>query len=86
MTLTFDLRFYTLLVLGTALFGKAPFKNLICHGLILASDGQKMSKRKQNYPNPLDVVNKYGADAIRSITTIPPLLAPPVYSYIIVVS
>ncbi|ELT94742.1 hypothetical protein CAPTEDRAFT_226043 [Capitella teleta] len=57
--------FYTLQVLGTALFGKAPFKNLICHGLVLAADGQKMSKRKQNYPNPMDVVHKYGADAIR---------------------
>jgi isoleucyl-tRNA synthetase len=57
--------FYTLLVLSTALFGKAPFKNLICHGLVLAADGQKMSKRKKNYPDPLDVVHSYGADAIR---------------------
>ena len=57
--------FYTLLVISTALFGKAPFKNLIANGLILASDGQKMSKRKKNYPDPLDVVSKYGADALR---------------------
>ncbi|XP_076173611.1 isoleucyl-tRNA synthetase [Ptiloglossa arizonensis] len=57
--------FYTLLVISTALFGKAPFKNLIANGLILASDGQKMSKRKQNYPDPIDIVNKYGADALR---------------------
>lgn len=57
--------FYTLLVLSTALFGKAPFKNLICHGLVLAADGQKMSKRKKNYPDPMDIVDKYGADAIR---------------------
>ncbi|CAG9790865.1 unnamed protein product [Diatraea saccharalis] len=57
--------FYTLIVLSTALFNKAPFKNLIANGLILASDGQKMSKRKKNYPDPLDVVNKYGADALR---------------------
>lgn len=57
--------FYTLLVLSTLLFGKPPFKNLIVNGLVLASDGQKMSKRKKNYPDPLTVVNKYGADALR---------------------
>lgn len=57
--------FYTLLVLSTLLFGKPPFKNLICNGLILASDGQKMSKRKKNYPDPMELVNKYGADALR---------------------
>jgi len=57
--------FYTLLVLGSGLFGKPPFKNLICHGLVLAADGEKMSKRKKNYPDPMDVVRKHGADAIR---------------------
>ncbi len=57
--------FYTLLVLSTALFNKPPFKNLIVNGLVLASDGAKMSKSKQNYPDPLIVVNKYGADALR---------------------
>lgn len=57
--------FYTLIVLSTALFNKPPFKNLIANGLILASDGQKMSKRKKNYPDPLEIVHKYGADALR---------------------
>ncbi|XP_014485921.1 PREDICTED: isoleucine--tRNA ligase, cytoplasmic [Dinoponera quadriceps] len=57
--------FYTLLVVSTALFGKTPFRNLVANGLVLASDGQKMSKRKKNYPNPMDVVEKYGADALR---------------------
>lgn len=57
--------FYTLLVISTALFGKAPFKNLVVNGLVLASDGQKMSKRKKNYPDPMEVVDKYGADALR---------------------
>ncbi|KYN10937.1 PREDICTED: isoleucine--tRNA ligase, cytoplasmic [Trachymyrmex cornetzi] len=57
--------FYTLLVISTALFGKAPYKNLVANGLVLASDGQKMSKRKKNYPDPLEVINKYGADALR---------------------
>uniref|UniRef100_A0A8C7GH64 Isoleucine--tRNA ligase, cytoplasmic n=1 Tax=Oncorhynchus kisutch TaxID=8019 RepID=A0A8C7GH64_ONCKI len=57
--------FYTLLVLSTALFGKPPFKNVIVNGLVLASDGQKMSKRKKNYPDPGLVVENYGADALR---------------------
>ncbi|XP_033647297.1 isoleucine--tRNA ligase, cytoplasmic-like [Asterias rubens] len=57
--------FYTLLVLSTALFDKPPFKNLIVNGLVLAADGQKMSKRKKNYPDPLEVVHKFGADALR---------------------
>ncbi|XP_076628378.1 isoleucyl-tRNA synthetase isoform X2 [Colletes latitarsis] len=57
--------FYTLLVISTALFKKAPFKNLVANGLILASDGQKMSKRKKNYPDPIQIVDKYGADALR---------------------
>lgn len=57
--------FYTLLVISTALFDKPPFKNLIVNGLVLASDGQKMSKSKKNYPDPMDVVNKFGADAVR---------------------
>uniref|UniRef100_UPI00398E942B isoleucine--tRNA ligase, cytoplasmic isoform X2 n=1 Tax=Pristiophorus japonicus TaxID=55135 RepID=UPI00398E942B len=57
--------FYTLLVLSTALFGKPPFRNVIVNGLVLASDGQKMSKRKKNYPDPLHVVSSYGADALR---------------------
>ena len=53
------------MVLSTALFNKPPFKNLIVNGIVLAADGQKMSKRKKNYPDPLVVVNKYGADAVR---------------------
>ncbi|NXN95109.1 SYIC protein, partial [Rhinopomastus cyanomelas] len=57
--------FYTLLVLSTALFGKPPFKNVIVNGFVLASDGQKMSKRKKNYPDPMAIVNSYGADALR---------------------
>lgn len=57
--------FYTLLVISTALFNKAPFKNLIANGLVLASDGQKMSKRKKNYPDPMVIVKKFGADALR---------------------
>ena len=57
--------FYTLLVLSTALFDKPAYKNVIVNGIILAEDGQKMSKRLKNYPDPMDMVNKYGADALR---------------------
>ena len=57
--------FYTLLVLSTALFNISPFKNVIVNGLVLAEDGQKMSKRKQNYTPPENIINKYGADAVR---------------------
>ena len=57
--------FYTLMVLSTALFDRPAFKNLICNGLVLAADGKKMSKSLKNYPDPNDVINKYGADALR---------------------
>lgn len=57
--------FYTMMVLSTALFDKPAFKNLVCNGLVLASDGKKMSKRLKNYPDPMEVVHKYGADALR---------------------
>lgn len=57
--------FYSLIVLGTALFGRSPYKNVIVNGLINASDGKKMSKRLKNYPDPIEVVEKYGADSLR---------------------
>lgn len=57
--------FYTLLVLGTLLFGKAPYKNVVVNGLVLAEDGKKMSKRLKNYPDPKHVIDTYGADALR---------------------
>lgn len=58
--------FYTLLVLSTALFSKPPFKNVVVNGMVLASDGSKMSKSKKNYPDPEYVINEYGSDAVRS--------------------
>ncbi len=57
--------FYTLTVLSAALFDRSPFKNVIVNGIILAENGQKMSKRLKNYPEPMKVVNQYGADAVR---------------------
>ena len=57
--------FYSMLVLGVALFGKTPYKKVIVNGLVLAEDGQKMSKSKKNYPDPMTLVDKYGADSMR---------------------
>jgi isoleucyl-tRNA synthetase len=57
--------FYTLSVIGTALFNKAPFKNVIVNGLVLAEDGRKMSKSLKNYPDPMGVLEQHGADALR---------------------
>lgn len=57
--------FYTLSVIGTVLFNKAPFKNVIVNGLVLAEDGRKMSKSLKNYPDPMEVLNQHGADALR---------------------
>eukprot|EP00033_Pygsuia_biforma_P001035 GCRY01001180.1.p1 GENE.GCRY01001180.1~~GCRY01001180.1.p1 ORF type:complete len:1077 (-),score=340.73 GCRY01001180.1:217-3447(-) len=57
--------FYTLMVLSTALFDKPAFKNLVVNGLVLAKDGKKMSKRLKNYPDPMEIVNQHGADALR---------------------
>lgn len=58
--------FYTLLVLSTGLFDSPPFKNVIVNGMVLAEDGSKMSKSKKNYPPPQNVLNQYGADALRA--------------------
>ncbi|HOV13959.1 MAG TPA: isoleucine--tRNA ligase [Spirochaetota bacterium] len=57
--------FYTLVVLGAALFDKNSFSNVVVNGLVLAEDGRKMSKRLKNYPEVDYVFDKYGADALR---------------------
>jgi isoleucyl-tRNA synthetase len=57
--------FYTLHVLAAALFDKRAFNNAVCHGVLLGSDGRKMSKRLKNYPDPMDVVAEHGSDALR---------------------
>ena len=57
--------FYTLMVLSTGLMNKSSFNNVIVNGLILSEDGKKMSKRLKNYPDPGEVIQKYGADALR---------------------
>ncbi|PIP58030.1 MAG: hypothetical protein COX02_02370 [Candidatus Vogelbacteria bacterium CG22_combo_CG10-13_8_21_14_all_37_9] len=66
--------FYSLLVLGVALFDQSPYKNVIVNGMVLAEDGQKMSKRLKNYPDPILMVDKYGADALRFYLMISPVV------------
>jgi isoleucyl-tRNA synthetase len=57
--------FYTLLVIGYILTGESPYKNVIANGLVLAEDGKKMSKKLKNYPDPNELINDVGADALR---------------------
>lgn len=66
--------FYTLHVLSSALFDRAAFRNCVVNGLILAEDGRKMSKRLKNYPEPLQVMDKYGGDAVRAYLINSPVL------------
>ena len=58
--------FYYLHVIANGIFGKAAFKNVIVNGIVLAEDGKKMSKKLQNYPDPNEVLDYYGADALRA--------------------
>ncbi|MBU2213789.1 class I tRNA ligase family protein [Patescibacteria group bacterium] len=57
--------FYTLMVLSTALFKEPAFIHCVVNGIVLAEDGKKMSKKLKNYPEPMEVVDKFGADAVR---------------------
>jgi isoleucyl-tRNA synthetase len=57
--------FYSLINLGVGLFDKAPYKNVICNGLINAADGKKLSKSLGNYTDPMELIEKFGADAFR---------------------
>jgi isoleucyl-tRNA synthetase len=66
--------FYTMMVLATALFDRPPFSNCMCHGVVLDNEGQKLSKRLRNYPDPDEVCNTYGADALRWFMVASPIL------------
>lgn len=57
--------FYVMHVVSLALFGKVPFENVVTTGTVLAEDGSKMSKSKRNYPDPWEVISKYGSDSLR---------------------
>ncbi len=65
--------FYSLTAVNVALFGRSPFKNLICTGFINAADGKKMSKKLKNYTDPLELMNKYSADSFRFLMLNGPL-------------
>ena len=58
--------FYTLLVHATAIFDTAPFRNCVVNGMILAEDGRKMSKSLKNYPDPFELLDATGGDALRA--------------------
>lgn len=66
--------FYTLMVLSTALFDRAPFKNVICHGTILDEKAQKLSKRLKNYPDPVKMFDEIGSDALRFFMASQPVM------------
>jgi isoleucyl-tRNA synthetase len=57
--------FYTLHVLSGALFDRPAFSNVICHGVVLDHEGRKLSKKLRNYPDPEDVFESHGSDALR---------------------
>ena len=64
----FDILFFwdaRMMMMGQAMTGQNPWKRLYLHGLVRAADGQKMSKSKGNVVDPLGLIDKYGADALR---------------------
>ncbi len=67
--------FYYQHILGTAVQEQVAFKNAIVTGIVLAEDGKKMSKRLKNYPDPMEVVQKHGADALRLYLLSSPIVA-----------
>ncbi|MBK8099433.1 MAG: isoleucine--tRNA ligase [Planctomycetes bacterium] len=66
--------FYTLVVLATALFDKPPFRNCICHGVVLDENGHKLSKSLKNYPDPEKLFATTGSDALRWFLMSSPIL------------
>tara|TARA_Y100000768_G_scaffold388623_1_gene385689 strand:- start:4434 stop:7574 length:3141 start_codon:yes stop_codon:yes gene_type:complete len=66
--------FYTMMVLSTAIFDKPPFKNSISHGIVLDTNGVKLSKKLRNYPEPDLIWKKYGADSLRWFFSSSPIL------------
>ncbi len=57
--------FYYMMTLSAIIFDKKPFENVLTTGTILAEDGEKMSKSKKNFPDPHEIIDKYGVDALR---------------------
>jgi isoleucyl-tRNA synthetase len=67
--------FYYLHTVAGGIFERPAYQNVIVNGIVLAEDGKKMSKRLQNYPDPLLVMEKYGSDALRAYLTASPVMA-----------
>lgn len=65
--------FYSLLAVNVGLFGKAPWKNLVCTGFVKASDGRKISKKLNNYTDPNELMDKFSADSLRFLMLSSPL-------------
>ncbi|AEI12630.1 isoleucine--tRNA ligase [Cellulomonas gilvus] len=57
--------FYTLHVLATGIFDRPAFRNVMCHGIVLGDDGRKASKSLRNFPDPVEMWDVYGSDAVR---------------------
>lgn len=66
--------FYTLHVLGSALFDKPAFKNVVCSGWIVAADGEKLSKRKKNYAPMDEIFDQFGVDSLRFFMASSPIV------------
>src|SRR4030043_470015 len=67
--------FYYMHAIATGIKNTRAYNNVIVNGIVLAEDGKKMSKRLQNYPDPMDVMKKYGADALRYYLMSSPVVA-----------
>ena len=66
--------FYTLHVLATALFDRPAFRTCISHGIVLGDDGRKASKSLRNFPDPVEMFDAYGSDAVRWFLMSSPIL------------
>lgn len=66
--------FYTMVVLATALFDRPPFRNCMCHGVLLDEEGKKLSKSLRNYPDPEQLFRTTGSDALRWFLVSGPVL------------
>lgn len=66
--------FYVMHALSTALFDRPAFTSCISHGIVLGNDGRKASKSLRNYPDPMEMYNKYGSDAVRWMLMSSPVL------------
>ena len=74
--------FYYLHIIATGIKDSLAYKNVVVNGMVLAEDGKKMSKSLNNFPDPMDMVNKYGADALRMYLLTSPVVYGENFSFI----